>query len=101
MQIIYKGKGVCATRIGHVASGYSIVEKKIVRRIVNVSIVSTKRVKHLQSFRHHKSTFYQYEVRMFSDGFIVYVYSKSMMSQLYVEMVFYSDNEKCGNVEDL
>jgi len=28
MQIIYKGKGVCATRIGHVASVYLIVEKK-------------------------------------------------------------------------
>jgi len=28
MQIIYKEKGVCASRIGHVASGYSIVEKK-------------------------------------------------------------------------
>jgi len=27
MQINYKGKGVCATIIGHVASGYSIVEK--------------------------------------------------------------------------
>ena len=27
MQILYKGKGVCATKIGHDASGYSIVEK--------------------------------------------------------------------------
>ena len=83
MQIIYKGKGVCATRIGHVAIGYSIVENNhvlyIPRRIYKVSIVSTKRVKHFQSFRHHKSTFYQYEVPMFSDWFNFHVYSKSMM----------------------
>jgi hypothetical protein len=50
MQIIYKGKGVCATRIDHVASGYSIVKINvslyIPRRIFTVSIVSTKRVKH-------------------------------------------------------
>ena len=79
MQIIYKGKGVCATRIGHVASGYSIVEKKCPFTFPEEFLMCLYYLlKELNMFS-HSDTIRVHSTSMFSDWFIFHVYSKSMM----------------------